>query len=216
MGPLSLFLLLSLAVLTPAVCPVATCTTLGYNACASFTGSDLSLNVQNCTQGLHCSAFKTYHWARLRMDAGDVEGTLWCSQDGYEPPEVISAATKVTCGQRDKKQTLKDGAYPKQCASSMDCELLNGEYSNCECGMDGATYCVAEWGSSIMDGFWNACNNSTNLIDASSYQYWSEYRKLYLLDSTKPVCALSLFGEFQFLSNAAASWLYLGMVTLLS
>lgn len=213
---LALFMGFASVLQVSADCFKASCATLGYNVCASFSGSELNMNVLNCTEGLHCSIFETHHWAQLRAQAGDNDGTLWCSDSEYDPPSPIFDASQVTCGSRDPRQTLVEGVYPKQCESPMDCELQNGEYSNCECGLDGFSYCAIEWGSTVMSDFWNACNNSTNLIDASDYKYWNEYRKIYIFDKTKPICAAALFDEFQFLADSTGVLMSVALAGLIS
>ena len=211
MVPLLLLLTSAWALLPD--CPSVSCASLGYNVCASFDGAQLSINTANCTAGLHCSLYSTLQWVQLRTEAGDEQGTLPCQQAAFTPAEALYHATEVTCGLRDKQQALASGADPKECASSRDCALSNGEFSNCVCGMNGKTYCEATWGSSVMDGFWNECNNSTNLISATRFQYWREYLRAYVLTTSKPACA-ELFDEFLYLAEVSsqASWLALSLL----
>jgi len=213
-----LLLLLTRAWALLPECPAAACASLGYDICASFDGFQVYFNTANCTESLHCSLYSTLHWVQLRTEAGDDEGTLPCQATAFTPAEALYSATEVTCGQRDKQQTLSEGAYPKVCASSMDCALSNGEFSNCACGLDGKAYCEAAWGSQVMEGFWEECNNSTNLIDSDRYQYWREYLRAYVLTASKPPCASGLFDELQYLAglNDTAGWLGLALTLLLA
>lgn len=197
-------------------CPVATCASIGYDICASFEGSELYLNTVNCTETMHCSLYTTLHWVQLRTEAGDDVGTLPCQEAAFMPAEALYSATEVTCGQRDTMQVLKEGSNPKVCEDTTDCALSNGEFSNCVCGMDGKAYCEATWGSQVMDGFWNECNNATSLIDSDRYQYWREYLRAYVPSASKPTCASGLFDEFQYLAGEydQAAWLGLALTLL--
>lgn len=182
-------------------CPAASCAGLGYDVCASFDGQQLYFNSGNCTEGMHCSLYATMQWVQLRTSAGDEKGTLYCQETGFVPKEALYDASEVTCGVRDMGQRLKEGAYPKTCASETDCALSNGDFGNCVCGLDGKSYCEAYWGAPVMDSFWTECNNSTNLIAAPRYEYWREYLHAYVFSTTKPPCAGGLFDEFQYLAS---------------
>ena len=61
-------------------------------------------------------------------------------------------------------EMLLNDIHPRRCNTSDDCILRNLSTSPCVCGLDGYSYCQAQWGSEVFDGYWQECNASDNQL----------------------------------------------------
>ena len=65
----------------------------------------------------------------------------------------------------DSSKDFKTGSEYKTCESDDDCQLNDGTYGDCDCGLDGKGYCKPEFGSSYYSEWYQLCEDGeANLV----------------------------------------------------
>ena len=120
---------------------------------------------------------------------------------------------------------LKEGGHPKECTrpgfGDKQCELEDGGFAWCGCGMDGRHYCqVSESDPEVLE-FWNICSpKSLGVLTYEEARFWYFYVSYFTYmevtpTQTAPSCASANFYEFQYVlqkRNRLAS-VHLGSAT---
>lgn len=89
------------------------------------------------------------------------------NQDDLDDDAVIE------CGEPDDEVSLLTGTYPKQCEGDEDCLLINGDYGQCECSVDGLSYCVPHFeDADVLPQYWDACTDGETTMGMMRQRIW--------------------------------------------
>lgn len=177
-------------------CPAVKCKNMDRDICARYVDEVVQINDDGCRGGHYCWVSEMKVWYDGDIQEGEEflckekDDAFDDEKDAYE--DSLDDNDDVDCGKRDKDQELKDGENPRQCNTSADCELENGEFAECLCGLDGNSWCRAEWGSEYFDDFWDECDDEDDEVDYDFYTLWASYRTLYSELITAPDCAIHM------------------------
>ena len=80
---------------------------------------------------------------------------VFTCQDGDYDAFSIDTDDFEPCVNLTSGHDLVEGSFPKRCQNSDDCELENGTYAACQCGMDGLFNCLPDISSSVYDEYWS-------------------------------------------------------------
>lgn len=110
------------------------------------------------------------------------------------------------CLERLPGKDLKVGVHPKDCQSDHDCELEDGTYASCLCGVRAVNtngVCSPDMSDSIFSTYWEHCNDSGFIPEKELGFYYSVLQRVYHLVQTNDVpCALTLIWEYNILGLA--------------
>ena len=76
---------------------------------------------------------------------------------------------------------LASGSYPKECDDDNDCELKNGQYGRCACGMAGKAYCYPRLESSFIAEWYELCESGEANLAYFKYYGYKVAGYLYLI-----------------------------------
>mgnify|MGYP000102364137 FL=1 len=181
-------------------CPAFQCGSFDSNYCARWNGTTIELNSQGCkSYKQSCTFSKALVSYYFNSDSGNYlceNSAQFSYSEGY-----------MNCGTRQNTKTkLVEGEHPKKCLepgySDFNCELLDGSFLECKCGLDSEYYCTPNPSSNIFDEFWQACEDQDNVVTAQFYEYYELLSKFYIEYNTAPDCALTLFQEFSLLQGS--------------
>ena len=172
-------------------CTPVSCVQLDRYNCAARNQSQsiVSVNLYGCS-GMGCLLSSYQNW----MD-GETSDVLQCDQlQNYVPNTGIT-----TCDPQPLGDTLSNGdVFPVRCQSSADCQLDNGSFAACICGLDGNMYCAPGLGAEVFHGLWDLCQSSaTGQINTADYEHYLMLQRYYVQYISAPSCARSIFSEFQ-------------------
>lgn len=177
--------------ITVFACPIIDCGEQDIGVCARIEEDQIVVNSKGCTESTFCELLDLNSWYE---NAGSY---LYCQ----EFDEDDSSKEDVKCPTRDKNQFLMDDYHPKRCNSTDDCQMKNGNYTNCECGMDGYSYCMPEWGSEVYDLYWSFCDENNDKTTHEIWNYFDLIHEYYSYYVTAPDCAVNIFYELQDLQD---------------
>lgn len=199
---------------TAEECPKANCDGLGLDmyVCASKVDNEFLINDYGCPDDTTCLMTEVYVWYKSLLDENISDDIFKCiDSEGINiDPEIDQVKEEdVKCDSRPTGEMLEVDLHPKRCDSNKDCKLMNGELTECSCGMDGFKYCQPEWGSEVFEIFWFECDDGEIDID-----YWKYYKKLYKYYAfyiTAPDCASVIFEDLDFKKPDSAMMVYYGI-----
>jgi hypothetical protein len=187
-----------------ADCPVVNCSnSQDIGVCAALQNGQVMINPVGCTATTFCQATELLDWYNNKGSY------IYCKE--FSSPNTPAT---MNCGTRNDFEGLKDGIHPKRCNSISDCELLNGELSACECGMDGFMYCMPQWGSEVFDSYWDWCELQGMNVSYGWWQYFASMHDYYNYYIAAPDCAMNIFWELQGLQSFPSAALTAGIVAL--
>lgn len=201
--------MLAVLLLYPATaisCFSYTCTELDYMICATKVSDyDILVNFLGCDG--FCSAEGVISWApfaELREEYSCLsreEGSLYEYQNYYDQSSKSKFdQIMLRCPERDQQKDLAEGHHPKLCYSELDCELEDGTYSQCACGLSSQAFCVPDLSSKEYDSYWAECKDG-RYSNPEAYEHWMNLVDHYTLTVEPPICTWQLFDELEFLQN---------------
>lgn len=192
-------LLLSLA----AGCTVWTCQdNEDTEVCATWTADKVLVNSQGCAN------FNQQCTYSLVLQAMENNSTGLYACELAASPAVTKAFPFASCGKREPEQRrLKSGTFPQECeeeaVSDPACELNDGTFLPCICGLNGRSYCQPNPSDTPFDAFWTACEEADGVVSEDFFRYY-ELMSFYYAQATEvPDCITSKIYEFKKLSSLA-------------
>ena len=190
-GGLFFALMIAVGLSDKPVCPAVKCKDMDRSICGRYISERVEINEDGCERDTHCWASELEAWYQGNIVEGD-EFLCVTDTEQYDTTKEAYKDTlsgpDVDCGKRDKDQDPKDGDNPRLCSDSSDCELKNGSFSDCECGLDGNKWCRAEWGSDYFDDYWDRCDDEDDKLDYDEWKLWEQQRALYSQLMSIPEC----------------------------
>lgn len=185
-------------------CPNLVCSSMPEKLCAFAAGNLVYANDNGCGEGI-CSLDSMLAWF---SNTTETSYFLDCMPVTFKEDLIDSASTG--CYPVIDGQELIDSIWPKECIADTDCELQNGEFAPCQCGLDGKMYCTPPITSAVFKEFWDSCDPQTNttLLDTRLMWDWSHRFYTYIL--TGADCTSRLFYEldidyiFDYVYNAGS------------
>lgn len=181
---------------TIAGCPKVTCGDYSSHLCAVF--EDDSIEISPCLGPDICDISNLYSdW--LQGNTGHA-----CSSPQIDPQsDSIYDLMSLTCSYSPDTGKKLIGSHPKKCNSNNDCELIDGSFSECNCGLsqNGYSYCkVSEGDEEALKMHESACAKKIDLF------VWHLLRsEFYVFLHDRPICAGFVFEDL-----AAIDYLYAG------
>lgn len=175
---------------------------LEENECVQYADKfNIHVNYKKCIHG-GCSYSNVTEWA-LTAKRGDI---YYCSTGDLWDEENPTDLSNMECGSRNENKDLKEGSYPKKCTKisgeNDSCVLSDGTFNECECGLNGNSYCVPDESSEIYDEYWDECSdNDGKLKDWSHYLFWQLKKLNYINYITAYTCSRDIFEEFKKLDD---------------
>lgn len=93
----------------------------------------------------------------------------------------------IDCPDRNQTHELKKGSHPKPCESEDDCELIDGSKSECQCSMNGKSFCKPKMSSSIFEVFWEICEDKK--MTEKIMNEWKLVENEWIPSLNEPECA---------------------------
>ena len=107
---------------------------------------------------------------------------------------IQSEQPKISCVIA-KNRNLVSGQPPVKCETDADCQLEDGTFATCICGMDGTSYCKPDYYDDVFSAFTDQCKNGE--MDQEVFVEWVRYHHYYIPLQTAPDCGEDLFIELQ-------------------
>jgi hypothetical protein len=194
-------ILLGLLTLTVAwKCKPFSCEVLPEGLCAVFRKEgDVLVNSEVCDVGMTCYLSKF----RTLAERGDFDLEVYCQ---LLPDSLVDYDdTAFICPQRNSTQRLKSGTHPKVCTSDQDCSLEDGSSSECDCGLNGRSYCRPSQSTEVFDFFWKECERNSGRLSQREYLTYARLlQKHYASTIDPPACFANNFYELQLLNTYSA------------
>jgi hypothetical protein len=103
---------------------------------------------------------------------------------------------RITCETRNPNRSLVEGSNPKQCSTDQDCELADGSFAQCNCGLNGNAYCRPDPSSSVFDAYWEGCEEEWGeLSKYDTFTYAAMMSSFYSAQVEPVTCAKDIFME---------------------
>lgn len=115
-----------------------------------------------------------------------------------EKPTISSKYVK--CPSRDFKKELKSGFHPKPCKSNNDCELKDGTKSECQCSMNGDSFCKPNMSSDLFEKYWSLCED--NRMTPTIMEQWKIVTEGWVPHLKEPDCAEIVLSDLRIVGNA--------------
>jgi hypothetical protein len=210
-----LFLLLPLLSQVHGECHYILCATLSTGVCAENDGQALvSVNRAGCQGTGYCSYEMVEAWLDNVLQRPK---QLMCTPTSTLP---TARAGDTNCPVREVKKDIVSGTSSLiQCtvpgADNSECQLEDGTYAECACGLDRKSYCVPDVSSTVYDDYWAECfktgENYGRITNDDYYWYWYYRINYFLPFLTAYSCARTFFEEFVKIDDL----MYSGQATLL-
>lgn len=187
---------------TPA-CPLFTCDPLTASVCANITDvQDLQvvLNSNGCAGHLGCNLDEIEY-----VLTQGIQTEFPCTY--YAPQNFVFSSELRQCPARNSQKDLKSGSHPKTCLSVQDCELLDGSFAQCFCGLKRYKVCQPDVSDSIYDTFWKLCTEESNMITEKMDYLWGYYYWSYPILVSAPDCADDILVQLWMTVPVCASFL---------
>lgn len=166
-------------------CPRFYCIPLESGTCARITNTEdklVQLNNLGCGVFTGCDIWEIFD----ALDSNQ-NSTFPCT---FYPPELFERGdTLLSCPQRKSQRNLKFGPHPRVCNSEQDCELEDGTFGECLCGLSRYKICQPDISDALYSNFWKICGESDNMITEEIDYIWGYYYWNYPLLVTAPICA---------------------------
>jgi hypothetical protein len=175
------------------VCPVLTCGKLLYKTCAvvqlNATAVTWTINEKACPLGYVCELAELMLTVNTRVRSGAWgEIQVPCrleTQNTYS--QTRDSEVFLNCPARNMNQTALIPNPTRTCTipgtTDPACQLKDGSFVPCACGLDGKYYCLGAMADSEFDEFFNLCGREVS--EAEVYK-WETYGKI------KPYLAFGL------------------------
>lgn len=158
------------------VCPFWTCKSLDPNVCAIRKDREIIVNQDGCYDGFQCNLQVTGFF----FSSVESLDSFTCYQRGEIDKSVLIYPSyydwqnSPEC-KYDPKTNLDSGSHPKQCETDEDCKLINGEFTKCECSVNGRSYCKPSLNSDYFEYWFDICE--TGYADDKLYnKLYNDYR----------------------------------------
>lgn len=201
---LCVFLLFSSA--ASIICPAFDCDTLDSNVCASEISDDnFKINANGCETGYSCKGTIVLLWSEKEIY--ETNTTLFC-EPGSSFSTLNSFYPKTyqeSCLAHDPNKMFKNGGgFVKSCSSDLDCELVDGTYSECMCTFksDNTGICLSsveleDW---LGDDYVRDCRDNGFIEDRNTALYWMTYRFAWIYSLGSLSC-VNFFSEIDSLQE---------------
>ena len=178
-------------------CPYFTCSSaLGYNVCANRVADNAyQINANGCDANFSCSSSDVYAW--MATSASVATPTYSCLPDGPSYQINPNTWTYAVCYPKQPNRDFKNGQAVVTCSRDIDCQLLDGSHTLCDCVFrtDGLGVCNPDISSQVVyGGYWFECGDNMRINKQYIYNYWSTYMQYYTLLQSDISC-LFVFKE---------------------
>ena len=189
-------------------CPFFSCGSVPAGACAQKMSSQwIQLSATACADGSFCSAERMYEdwWWYAYTANGNTYPCLALDTYRHISEKEADVYTQWPCMQRLPGKDLMVGSHPKDCASDHDCQLEDGTYSSCLCGVRAINtngICSPDISSSLFSSYWEACTDKGFIPPKDLGFYYSVLQRVYHVVQSDVTCAPTLIWEFNILQVA--------------
>ena len=202
-------------------CPKFVCNTIpndddGNAICArKYTTNEYYLRDTACPSGTYCTYEGLKDWM---VDVG-ATGDYTCKSESQSQKQEYTEPTDpnyILCPTRLFNKTLESGSHPKKCpnpgSNNEECKLQDGTYADCECGLDGESYCVPDASSNYYSDYWSECSDDSywKLKSYDHYLFWHLKQKYWPQYISSVSCGRTAIYEFKtidekdYIQNGAA------------
>lgn len=205
----SVLVLLCLAAVSQATfCPIFACSdVLGANVCVNSVTSDAyQINSNGCPSGYACYGAGIYSWAKALTATS--YPTYDCQPAGTYYAIDPNTWTYATCYPKQENRQFKSRQAVVTCNRDIDCQLLDGSYSTCECVFrtDGAGVCKPDVSNELVyAGYWDECGTDMRINKQEIYAYWSTYMTYYTMLQSNVPC-LDVIYEIGYVAQLQATY----------
>lgn len=161
------------------VCYNYKCGSLADDVCGSLSDGVITINEDGCSDSdLYCSVLgANSYFVEEDVESGtypceEDDGTVDSLMDRLEQFDSIDSSlwAEMDVCQYDSDKDFVSGSEHKTCESDDDCELNDGSYADCDCGLDGKAYCQPELGSTYFSEWYQLCEDGE--ANAVYYKYF--------------------------------------------